>query len=194
MRITVVGAGPLATACREAATASGHQLIAGPEGSIDAVIFSPWNPASATPCPVADLTDDAFGAAWQDTMDAATTTCVSARERMLGDGGTIVLTTPTIGQSGASQYAHWSAAAEGVRVLAKSAARQWGAEGITVNAISISPALALADPALAGTTSLAAAALPTSAARTAEFIVAFCGLPRSVTGQTIASDGGVWMS
>jgi 3-oxoacyl-[acyl-carrier protein] reductase len=194
MNIVVVGAGPLATACREAAIASGHQLIDGPEGPVDAVIFSPWNPANATPCPLTDLTDDEFGAAWQHTMDAATATCVAARERMLGHGGTIVLTAPTIGQSGANQYAHWSAAAEGVRVLAKSAARQWGSEGITVNAIAISPTLALADPALAGTTSLAAPALPTSAADTAAFIVAFCGLPLSVTGQTIASDGGVWMS
>jgi 3-oxoacyl-[acyl-carrier protein] reductase len=194
VRISVVGSGPLAAACRQAASASGHDLADAERSPIDAMIFAPWDPTTTAPCPMADLTDDAFAAAWQATMDAATATCIDARERMVGHGGTIVLTTPTIGQSGASHYAHWSAAAEGVRVLAKSAARQWGPDGITVNAITISPDLALGNPAIAGTTSLAAAALPTSAICTAEFIVAFCGLPRSVTGQTIASDGGVWMS
>jgi NAD(P)-dependent dehydrogenase (short-subunit alcohol dehydrogenase family) len=194
MRITVVGSGPLAIACREAIDTAGHTLIEGRHGTLDAAIFVPWNPALATPCRLTELSDDGFGAAWQDTMDMATAACVNARERMLPHGGTIVLTAPTIGQSGASQYAHWSAAAEGVRVLAKSVARQWGADGITVNAITVSPALALSQPELAGTTSLAAPALPTSAEQTAGFIVAFCALPRTVTGQTIASDGGVWMS
>jgi 3-oxoacyl-[acyl-carrier protein] reductase len=194
MRIAVFGSGPLAIACRHAASASGHRLADADGSPIDAMIFAPWNPATTAPCPMAELTDDAFGAAWQDTMDAATATCIDARERMVAHGGAIVLTTPTIGQSGASQYAHWSAAAEGVRVLAKSAARQWGSDGITVNAITISPDLALGSPSAAGATSLAAPALPTSAASAAEFIVAFCGLPRSVTGQTIATDGGVWMS
>jgi 3-oxoacyl-[acyl-carrier protein] reductase len=193
MRIAVVGNGPLAEALRAAAHHAEHTVIAHDAGHLDALIFAPWNPADAQPCALAELTDDAFAAAWQTTMDDATAACINARDRM-PDGGTIVLTTPTIGQSGASLYAHWSAAAEGVRVLAKSAARQWGAEGITVNAVAISPALALADPAAAGTTTLAPPALATTVADTAAFIVGVCTLPRAATGQTITSDGGVWMS
>jgi 3-oxoacyl-[acyl-carrier protein] reductase len=190
MRIAVVGNGPLADALRRAA---GAALSDDATSNLDALVFAPWNPATATPCALADLTDDDFGTAWQTTMDNATDACIDARERM-PDGGTIVLTAPTIGQSGASLYAHWSAAAEGVRVLAKSAARQWGAEGITVNAITVSPSLALADPAAAGTTTLAPPALATTVEETAAFIIAFCALPRAATGQTLSSDGGVWMS
>jgi 3-oxoacyl-[acyl-carrier protein] reductase len=193
VRVAIVGAGPLAHACRDAALTRGHELADDDTSPIDALVFAPWDPSTATPCPLVELTDDDFGAAWQTTMDVATAACVNARERM-PSGGTIVLTTPTIGQSGASHYAHWSAAAEGVRVLAKSAARQWGPEGITVNAVAVSPALALSEPARAGSTSLAPPALVGTVADTAAFIIGFCTIAQAVTGQTITSDSGVWMS
>ena len=41
-----------------------------------------------------------------------------------------------VGMAGAAELAPYAAAMEGVRVLAKSAARQWGADGIRVNAVS----------------------------------------------------------
>ena len=51
---------------------------------------------------------------------------------------------PPMHEMGASGYAASCAAAEGVRVLALSAARQWMAEGVTVNCIA-----ALADDDIA---------------------------------------------
>ena len=41
-------------------------------------------------------------------------------------GGAFVVITPVVGMSGAAELGPYSAAVEGVRLLAKSAARQWG--------------------------------------------------------------------
>ncbi len=49
--------------------------------------------------------------------------------------------TPTTGMSGGDHYAATAATAEAVRVLVKSAARQWGADGVTVNAVAVGPHL-----------------------------------------------------
>ena len=42
---------------------------------------------------------------------------------------------------GAPALAHTAATAEAIRVLVKSAARQWGANGTTVNCIAVAPQL-----------------------------------------------------
>lgn len=193
MNVLVVGEGPMAVACRAAVIAADHTLAVTGATPLDALVFAPWNPATAPARSLADLTDEEFDAAWQQTMDAAVAACIDARSRM-ADGGSIVLTTPTIGQSGGARYAHWSAAAEGVRVLAKSAARQWGADRIAVNAIAFDPAFALADPSAVGAVSIASPALPADIDEVARFVVAIATGPRTATGQTITADGGVWMS
>jgi NAD(P)-dependent dehydrogenase (short-subunit alcohol dehydrogenase family) len=62
--------------------------------------------------------------------------------------------------AGGDHYAHWAAAAEGVHILTKSMARQWGPEGIAVNALAVSPTLVLADAVVAGPVSIATPAIP----------------------------------
>ena len=47
---------------------------------------------------------------------------------MRDGGGAFVVITPVVGMSGAAELGPYSAAVEGVRLLAKSAARQWGAD------------------------------------------------------------------
>ena len=49
----------------------------------------------------------------------------------------IVVVVPTTAMSGGSHYVHTAAAAEAIRVLVKSAARQWGERGVTVNAVAV---------------------------------------------------------
>jgi 3-oxoacyl-[acyl-carrier protein] reductase len=191
VRARVVGDGPLAGSIVAALRASGAQVV-GDNGGLDALVFAPWRPDVCHPVAFEDLTDAEWQRAWQDTMDAAVQACVDAHARMVGNGGRIVLVVPTIALSGGARFAHWAAAAEGVRILAKSAARQWGADGITVNAVAVSPELALSEPAAAGPVSIAPPALRD--ADSASFIAAFALDPSPVTGQTITVDGGLWMA
>lgn len=196
-RVRVVGRGPLAAELAGALRERGAEIV--PEGAgtgdgdhLDAVVFAPWDPAVAQPVPLAELTDDNFDRAWQQTMDAAIATCVAARADFGGRGGRLVLTTPTTAFAGGAEYGHWAAAAEGVHLLAKSAARQWGPEGISVNTLAVSPDRVLAEPAVAGPVSIAAPAVP--GAELGDVLAFLCSpAAASLAGQTLTVDGGLWM-
>jgi 3-oxoacyl-[acyl-carrier protein] reductase len=111
-------------------------------------------------------------------------------------GGQVVVITATAGVSGAAGVAPLLAAIEGARAMAKSAARQWGGLGITVNSVSIP--LELLAPTHAGVTSfLAPAALARvdpvdDVAGAVEFL---CGPgAQGITGATLLVDGGAVMA
>lgn len=190
MRIRVVGAGPLAAHCRDGLGRHGHELA--DSGSFEALVFAPWDPTIMVPRPLTDLTDDEFDAAWQQTMDAAIAACVDARRVFDGKGGSIVLTLPTTGLAGGNHYAHWAAAAEGIHIFTKSLARQWGPEGIAVNALAVSPELVLADAVVAGPVSIATPAVP-NADPTPVLDFLCSPAARSLAGQLLTVDGGLWM-
>ena len=193
-RVRVVGSGPLADELGAALRERGAEVVGPNETTdhLDAMVFAPWDPAVVRPVALADLTDEEFDRAWQQTMDAAVSACVAAREDFGGDGGRIVLTMPTTALAGGAFYGHWAAAAEGVRILAKSAARQWGPEGIAVNALAVGPERVLADPAVAGPVSIATPAVPDAEPGD---VVAFLCSPAAgnLAGQTLTVDGGLWM-
>jgi 3-oxoacyl-[acyl-carrier protein] reductase len=201
-RIQVVGAGELAHSLSADLRRLGA-VLADPvaalvgtdivEGTVlRAAVFAPWDRTAMTPRPLIELTDAEFNIAWQQTMDAAIAMCLGAREAFGGRGGNIVLTFPTTAFVGGAMYAHWAAAAEGVHILTKSVARQWGPEGIAVNALALDPALVLADPDAAGPVSIAQ---PAVAEPDAADALAFLCSPeaRKLAGQTLTVDGGVWM-
>ena len=190
MRVRIDGRGPVAAGFAAALAARGHEVV--DDEHYEAVVFAPWDPAVMVPVAMADLTDDDFDLAWQRTMDAAVDCCVRARAAFAGAGGSIVLTAPTTGLAGGDHYAHWAAAAEGVHILAKSTARQWGTEGIGVNVLAFSPTLALADATVAGPVSIATPALPDAdAGPVLEFLCSPAA--RNLGGQLLTVDGGLWM-
>jgi len=193
-RVRLIGEGPLAEELAAALRARGAEIATPHQAGddLDAMLFAPWDPALMQPVPFAELSDDDFDRAWQQTMDAAVAACVAARDDFAGRGGRIVLTAPTTAFVGGAEYGHWAAAAEGVRILAKSAARQWGPEGIAVNALAIAPDRVLADAAVAGPVSIAAPAVPDAELGD---VAAFLCSPAaaSLAGQTLTVDGGLWM-
>ena len=193
-RVRVVGTGPLAGELSAALRRRGADVVGAEEAveRLDAMVFAPWDPAVMRPVPFAELTDTDFDRAWQQTMDAAVAACVAARTDFRGGGGRIVLTTPTTAFAGGAEYGHWAAAAEGVHILAKSAARQWGSEGIAVNVLAVAPDRVLADAVVAGPVSIAAPAVPGAEPGA---VLAFLCSPAaaSLAGQTLTVDGGLWM-
>ncbi len=110
--------------------------------------------------------------------------------------GRIVTVTSTAGVSGAASVVPFVTAAEGVRAMAKSAARQWGPQGITVNTVLVP--LEVLDPDAAGVTSFLTppalgATTPTRgvAAAVRWFATAEA---TGITGATVVADGGAVMA
>lgn len=112
-------------------------------------------------------------------------------------GGRIVVVTATAGISGAGALVPCLTAVEGVRALAKSAARQWGDRGITVNTVLVP--LELIDPNAAPLVSFLS---PAARGREATLLddvasaVAWLAGPTGthVTGASIVVDGGSVMA
>jgi 3-oxoacyl-[acyl-carrier protein] reductase len=102
------------------------------------------------------------------------------------DGGAVVVAVPSVSHTGAPGHAASAAAGEATRALAKTAARQWGRDGIAVNVVAVE----VDDGAtLLGSTTRAVVAADVAAA--VEFLVA--QRPATCTGQTLVVDGGAWM-
>jgi NAD(P)-dependent dehydrogenase (short-subunit alcohol dehydrogenase family) len=89
---------------------------------------------AATAAPIEDLSDADIEAQYDGIVRAA----LSALQAGRAEGATrFVFVIPSIAERGASGFATTCAAAEAVRVLALSAARQWNDEGVTVNCLRV---------------------------------------------------------
>jgi len=167
------------------------------DGPVDVLLhaFVPEIAYEAVPFETVD--DERWDAVWEGTMRATLFLLQAGHRQMSGRGGRIVLVTPTIALAGAPGLVPYTAAVEGQRLLAKSAARQWGADGITVNCIAPAPehvpvgvasmALSIAAPALGG---------PGDPERDVGRVAVFLAGDDAhfVTGATICADGGIWMA
>ena len=126
-----------------------------------------------------------------DDMLWQTLVALQTAHASMADGGRIVVIVPTIGMAGAAGLADYTTVIEGIRAMAKSAARQWGSEGIRVNMIAAPLNMFAVD---GDTSHLSVAAVQSdrtplhSIVETAKFLL------RSdldhVTGETIVVDGG----
>jgi NAD(P)-dependent dehydrogenase (short-subunit alcohol dehydrogenase family) len=158
------------------------------------VVWAPAPGASAVPTPLM-LQDEAqwdAGAA-QPLREAVA--CFQAAGQVL-ESGAIVALLPTIAMNGAAGLTAWSTASEGLRSLVKVSSREFSKRGITVNALAL-PAAVLAGvtPSL-NRPGLPAATLPIpeDAGDVAGILAALASPPwTSVSGMTIAVDGGVWV-
>jgi NAD(P)-dependent dehydrogenase (short-subunit alcohol dehydrogenase family) len=143
--------------------------------------------------PVARSFDTITDAEWERAWECPLRATVEALQQAYSDGlRRIVVVVPVVAMSGGARYAHVAAPAEAVRVLVKSAARQWGAVGVTVNAVAVATGTVVDDAGAAGPVALAPPALDGA---DAESLIRFLCSDAScdVTGQTITVDGGSWM-
>lgn len=121
----------------------------------------------------------------------------AAYSAFTGGRGRIVLVAPTVGFTGAGGLVPYTTAVEGVRSLAKSAARQWGPQGITVNTVMVPPDLVA--PVLVTNTTFNAppvvGRLPDVRADVVEAIGLFAApTTGGITGATVIVDGGSVMA
>ncbi len=167
-------------------------------GGLDAVVDARVTPAATEPKPVGELSAEDFRERAEVPLQRTLHALQASYDALRTDGGgAVVLVVPASSMTGVSGLVPWIAAAEGARSLAKAAARAWGSEGIRVNCLAVSV------EALAGTTTpLDRAGLPPPASGHADLrcdagpvLAALVGDGfRGATGQTVAVDGGVWMT
>ncbi|MCB0994021.1 MAG: SDR family oxidoreductase [Acidimicrobiales bacterium] len=216
-RVLITGSGPLADGLADGLRAAGHSvetrriddvsragcdaLVAGASeelGGIDLVVHVQIT--SAEPTEVVASSTESWSAVCEDALAAALHITQAAHDALAASGrGRLVHVVPTIGMSGAAGFAASAAASEGIRALVKGVAKQWGADGITVNSCAVDPqqmvpgdsgrrlseGVALAVPALGGSGDPATDLAPVIsllAGDDAHF----------VTGSTLVLDGGVW--
>jgi len=160
-----------------------------------------WVPAIALErCPVAEFGDERWEAVWEGTMKATIVFLQAAFATFGGGGGRIVVVTPTAWATGVPGLAAYAAAVEGQRLLAKSAARQWGKDGITVNCVAPAwEAVAGAGPdgGPGGSMSLAPTPLGPAdfEADVGAAVVTLAGEGmHALTGATLGLDGGAAMA
>ena len=145
------------------------------------LVHRPLDVDAIEPRSLVSLDDAAIEATWERVMRESIDALQAAHR---GGATRIVLVLPTIGLSGAEGMALEAAVSEGLRALAKSAAKQWGVGGVTVNCV-------LVPVPAAGQLSLAPPALDEVEV---DAVISLLVDERagSITASTIVADGGVW--
>lgn len=169
-------------------------------GGIDAFVIAVGSAQSRQAQPLVMLSAEQWRLACLDPLRVSRH-CLQAAWRVLdGHSANIVLLGPDLSLTGAPGLVALSALSEGQRGLMKSAARQWGEQGIRLNWLGIAStvfAAELADASLPQSPELgppppalgAAPALEGGVARSIAMLIG----SRDVTGASIPVDGGLWM-
>jgi 3-oxoacyl-[acyl-carrier protein] reductase len=190
LRVVVNGSEPIARGLQGA----GFDIAPAYPRAFDALVHVPDVAASAIRTPLSETSDAEWDVRGEAVVRAALNACQAAYAAMRDRGGRVVLVAPTIGLVGADGLAPLAMAVEGIRTLAKSAARQWGRAGITTNCVA--PSLDVLGIA-AGSGGLVTP--PLGRIPTIDDLVAVIGsvlgpAGNAITGATIIVDGGVVMA
>ncbi|BBX03731.1 hypothetical protein BST36_26020 [Mycolicibacterium moriokaense] len=132
---------------------------------------------------IAFSSDDADETMWQ--------TLVAMQAAYRTGDRRIVLVVPTIGMAGATGAVAYTTAVEGIRAMAKSAARQWGSQGVGVNIVAAPSHLFAYDVDASHLLAAAVAdddGLIRSVVETAKFLLR--DDLRHLNGETVIVDGG----
>lgn len=106
------------------------------DGAVELVVYAHLDPAGFTTAPITSLTEQR----WDDACERSLRHAFVALQQLHGlvaDGTPIVLVLPEVAAVGVAGLVPLCSAVEGIRVLAKSAARRWGGRSITVNTIGV---------------------------------------------------------
>ena len=166
-------------------------------GTIDLFVLVVVDPGSLAPAAFATLGETEWAERCEAPLRAVRVGLQAAHGALKERGGRIVLLVPTIAINGAEGLVPYGAVGEGARSLAKAAARRWGAQGITVNCLALTPAQLHPEASATGRPTRVPQALdhtPDLRTEIAPFIACMVAAPGIVTGSTIMVDGGNLMS
>ncbi len=173
----------------EALQRVGFDVIPAFPDVFDALVHVP-DVSAVEPTPIADIDNSEWDRRGEVVLRDALHACQAAYAAMRGRGGRIVLVTPTVGLVGGAGVAPFAMAVEGMRTLAKAAARQWGSAGITVNCVAPSLDVLGGGADLASTAAPALGRAATMADLVAVIVALLGDMGAAVTGTTITVDGG----
>jgi 3-oxoacyl-[acyl-carrier protein] reductase len=153
----------------------------------------------ADPAPGQRQLTDMPEAEWRDAAEAAPLRAMRALQRArtatLSERGNIVVVAPSVGLIGAAGLAHYVAGIEAIRAMAKSAARQWAADRISVSLIVVPLELIVSDMSdlvrHVGGSARKDADLLVAVVRAVDFVLSGAG--PGLTGSTLVIDGGAVM-
>jgi NAD(P)-dependent dehydrogenase (short-subunit alcohol dehydrogenase family) len=171
-------------------------------GPVTGVVHAAMPAPAFERMPFEAVDDERWDAVWEATMRAALFVLQAGHAQMRDDGargagGSFLFLTPTVSMSGAEELVPYTTAVEGQRLLAKSAARQWGPAGIRVNCLAPAPELLPI-----GVDSMAVSLAPPALGRPGDpesdlgpvAVHLLSDAAGFVTGETVCADGGVWMA
>ncbi|MGI8796280.1 MAG: SDR family NAD(P)-dependent oxidoreductase [Acidimicrobiia bacterium] len=147
-------------------------------GAVDAVVHALVDPDALVNAELVDIDEPTWDRRCEAVLRTALWCCQAAFAAFDERGGRIVLVTPTVGLTGGVGLAPYATAVEGMRSLAKSAARQWRSRGVTVNCVA---------PRIDGAPDLRTDVAPVVAMLLADSA-------HIVTGATLVVDGGLVMA
>ena len=209
MQALVVGTGVVADQLRSGLSARGWDVMAvsgsGSESGLsdaglNMLVFVCPCPQEPTDC--ADMSAEVWAEGCEQPMAEALTCLAQNRDALLAAKGHVVFVVPSFSMSGAKGFSAAAAAGEGLRTLAKGAAKQWGKDNVRVNTIALDPQHFV--PGEAGEHLSAVMGLATSSGFghkgdiTTDIAFALDWLTdedaRFITGVTLTLDGGIWMA
>ncbi len=171
-----------------------------PEDALDLVVHARYPGPCRKPVSVADLTADAWHAAADEPLESAIHLARITHPALAAGGGTMVFVVPLMATAGGEGFTPFATAAEGARLLAKSLAKTWGADGIRAHAVTLDPSAFLAPADAAGIAEANAlhdpplGRVPELEAEVAAVIDALSRDDLGVlTGASLVVDGGLWM-
>lgn len=167
--------------------------------TVDLVVHAPYTPGSTVPQAVVDLAPDEWDRMAEEPVRHGLAALQGAYPLLHPTGGRFVLVAPSVAIEGGAGVVPLATASESLRALAKSAARRWAREGVSVHLLAPSVfALDAEAEALRGTdvdrTEAALDASAMSPEAVADVVLLLCAPgARHLTGGTFALDGGALM-
>jgi 3-oxoacyl-[acyl-carrier protein] reductase len=149
---------------------------------IRAVVLVHDDPVALEPEPLVEMPEILWRRRCETPLRVTLACMQAAHASMRQRGGRIILVIPSIAMTGAAGLVPTATAAEGVRSLAKAAARGWGQYAITVNCVAFD-----VDGASRTPPALSKADVP------AVVSMLLSEQAATVTGTTVAADAGRWM-
>lgn len=193
---------PVGGAIADRLAADGFDL-ATEDGRLDVAVYAVVPHDSLTSRPLVQIDEDTFAEWCEAPIRVFLQWLQAVHARMADRHATVVLVAPTASQEGAAGLVPYTTAVEAQRLLAKSAARQWGADGPTVLIVAPRLGVVAADgpTSVDGTDADRTAPVLDAGSFSAEAVAGVVSLlvsappaSRPLSGATIAVDGGALMA